>query len=566
MISEHFYINNNFGSFYRGILNWFSDDFYPFKYKVISTYDKAVEYFNKQLQEGKEIDAQILPAITLDPSGEFMPEERGGKFLWQYPNLYPNFAPKVSRVRNYGQDPKTLYIDDNIIITPCFSRFQGSCEILFWLNSVYEYLDFRTKLFMWSGGLERWLRPELFWSYITLPDELIDLEYSNDYSGEKYKIDWRATKSVMTLIKNIDQLKTVYPILLTPQFKFTSISDNSEKYGGDNLSTWKLSATINYEIEIPTFLHVQTDWQIRRIHLNISMGENSYTKYGTEPPLNTIKKLSKNGLTNLSSFDIYRVKLDEQIESNIIIHDLLLKSFPDSTMSITWNPIVTGRLKIINSSADWNDVEEDDIILSNIFNNDVLSKLRISKGFISLTNNNNYILSKADLLWKPVLYGLDSTQISEIRTWDEKEITLDPYTKTIWKGKRTTQKLDEYEIGYGCDILSNIQDYINVDSGSTPMDQFSILFYDNTTERLEIRSFTNRYIYEFTNDDLKLDTNVYVTISLPEVLHDIDNLILVSYSGQLDYGVHYTIDLTQQLIILKIPAKESELVELFYYH
>ena len=125
----------------------------------------VVEYFKKQLELGQEVDKQILPAVTLDPSGEFAPEERGGKFLWQYPELYPAFGAKMW---------KKMYVDENILITPCFSRFQGNIELLFWFSSVYEYLDFRTKLFMFSGGYGRWLRPKLFWSYITLPDEIID--------------------------------------------------------------------------------------------------------------------------------------------------------------------------------------------------------------------------------------------------------------------------------------------------------------------------------------------------------------------------------------------------------
>ena len=49
VVKENLYVHDVFSSLFRGVLNWFQDGFdQRFNYKVISTYDKAVQFFNQK--------------------------------------------------------------------------------------------------------------------------------------------------------------------------------------------------------------------------------------------------------------------------------------------------------------------------------------------------------------------------------------------------------------------------------------------------------------------------------------------------------------------------------------
>ena len=78
--------------------------------------------------------------------------------------------------------------------------------------------------------------------------------------------------------------KDVYtmPILLNPWFKFTNISDASQKYGGDNIAEYKLSVTVEYEIEIPTYIVITPHAKLKYINLDVSM-DSAYSRYGLNP-------------------------------------------------------------------------------------------------------------------------------------------------------------------------------------------------------------------------------------------------------------------------------------------
>ena len=94
--SNSFMIHNIFGSFFSGVLNWFSSDFYPrFNYKVIGTYSKAIEYFKKLKTQGNENLKNLLPSITLDPMLDFSNAEQGGRFLWQHSRYAPGIGIRV---------------------------------------------------------------------------------------------------------------------------------------------------------------------------------------------------------------------------------------------------------------------------------------------------------------------------------------------------------------------------------------------------------------------------------------------------------------------------------------
>ena len=282
LLSQNFFINNSMGAFFRGTLNYFADTLYPrFNYRVMGSYDKSVEYFTKKTQFGREMDSNIVPSITLDPSYDFLQAEQGGKFLWQTQQLAPGLG-------NLLFDSYSGFEDQGILVTPVFSRYEGTFDLIFWLNSVYELMDLRVHLLQFSGGLKRKMRPDFFESYIVLPEFVNNYQYQ-DENSVTVPIDWSNSPRTVTKVNNIGKNCHTLPVLLNPWFNFDSISDASTKYGGDSITEYKMVANVTYEIEIPTYLMI-TPSQARQgeriqIDSNIELGAIS-SRYGRNPQLN----------------------------------------------------------------------------------------------------------------------------------------------------------------------------------------------------------------------------------------------------------------------------------------
>lgn len=272
---RHFYINNCLGSFFRGVLDWFGDTFYPrIEYKVIGTYEKSVEYFNKVRQEGREINQNILPSLTLDPSLDFRPAEMGGRFLWQNDSLAPGLGSKL-----FNEIPGLE--DQNVSLVPVFSRYEGEFQLMFWLQSIYEYFDIRLFLFQWSSGYQRRLRPAFFESFIVLPESINDFRYDDPTRGV-IPLDWSNTDRVITKVNNIGQCAYTYPVKLTPQFWFTNISDGSTKFGGDTVAEYKLTVDCSFEIDLPTYLVITPYSGDFTVTLDVSV-DHTYSRYNLLP-------------------------------------------------------------------------------------------------------------------------------------------------------------------------------------------------------------------------------------------------------------------------------------------
>ena len=85
---RYHFIHNVYAHFFNDMLEYFSTYHYPrFEYTVVGTYDKAVEYLEKCQQYERETDKPLLPALILNPSGEFDNADAlsGGKQLWRFP-------------------------------------------------------------------------------------------------------------------------------------------------------------------------------------------------------------------------------------------------------------------------------------------------------------------------------------------------------------------------------------------------------------------------------------------------------------------------------------------------
>lgn len=281
--ATYFFVHNVYANFFKDVLDYFGIHLYSrFEHQVVATYDKAVEYLQKKQQYGREIDKPQLPALILNPSGDFEWADANttGHQLWRFPNLMPGFIKRVF-------DP--IYSDANTQVHVGFSRIKGTMEILMLLNSFYEYCDLRMLLLLIFGGMDRWIYPQYFTSFIILPDEFINYVYTNEYTGLTYKLDWESAGAYQQLVKTTARNELVVPVNIKPIFKLASLADNSERYGGiDKLADWKLTATIEYELEVPSFLVLESDYLVQQVDIEIRSGSGYYLTEAEVPNSRTI--------------------------------------------------------------------------------------------------------------------------------------------------------------------------------------------------------------------------------------------------------------------------------------
>ena len=275
------FIHNVFGNFFSDMLEYFGDYLYPrFEYQVVSTYDKAVEYINKKEQYDREIDKPQLPALILNPTGEFGLADAitGAKQPWRFPNIAPGMINRIF-------DP--VYQDDNVLVTVGFSRIKGEAELIMLLNSFYEYADLKMLLIQIFGGTDKYIYPTWFDSFVVLPTELYNYRYINDVTGVTYKLDWESAGSTEKLIKSTSITEKIIPCRIKPIFKLISLSDGSERYGGtDKVAEWKLNATLEYEVELPSFVVLEANYLAEKIELELRYG-STYSRYERyKPPVN----------------------------------------------------------------------------------------------------------------------------------------------------------------------------------------------------------------------------------------------------------------------------------------
>ena len=269
----YFFIHNVYANFFKDSLDYFSLHLYPrFEHRIVGTYDKAVEYIQKTCQYDREVDLPNLPALILNPTGDFdlADANAGGKQFWRFPNLSPGMIKRIF-------DP--VYQDENTLVTVGFIRMQGDIELLMLLNSFYEYCDMRMLLIQIFGGYERWIYPQFFTTFIILPEELVNYTYNNPYTGFSYTLDWESAGAYEKLVRTTARNEIVVACNIKPTYKLTGFNDASTRYGSaDSLADWRLGATIRYEIEIPAFLVLQSDYLTEEVNFNIYAG-SAYSAY-----------------------------------------------------------------------------------------------------------------------------------------------------------------------------------------------------------------------------------------------------------------------------------------------
>ena len=317
------FIHNVYADFFKSLLDWTTNQLYTrFKYKVISPYHKGVEYIVKTKELGHEVEQPTLPALILDPSGDFGISDLGGRQTFRFPNLSSGLVTRIY---------EPIYRDENVKIAPGFSRIKGEIILSSLTDSFYEYCDIRMLLLSVFGGLDRYIYPFWFESFIILPDEILNYKYTNSETGVSYKLNWEQAGAVDQLIRTIDQQKWVVKCNIKPMLKLTSINDGSEKYGGpEKIASWRSSATIEYEIEIPQFLVIESDWLATSFKLNVG-SVSQYSKYGDAISDDISQTIyTRNTILDATSSDT--ISIDEsmpvsEISSSIVLQDTFLYIF-----------------------------------------------------------------------------------------------------------------------------------------------------------------------------------------------------------------------------------------------
>lgn len=454
-VCETVYIHEIFSSMFHGMLDWFQSKFEPrFAYKVISTYDKAVQFFNsKRHSKDGIVTTNILPSITLDPNLDFINEERSGKFLWMFNEL--------DGYRQRSVSPKINLRDQGVVISVNHTRYSGTCDVTFWLSSIYELFDFRTKLIQFCGGTGRWIRPEFFWSHLILPKEIV--EFNDTPSGKK--IDWRSTPLEMIQFKTTNSREYAVPYNINAIWRLDSVSDGSVKYGADQVSEWKLTATFTWEANIPTFIRLDNyAFYNMRPTLNFHLGP----AYSSQPLIDNIKTIqfySKDQVLDqvTKNNTIYIIDNKDQIISPIVkLDNTQCQHYP--LFYTNYDHIVSGKLY----TKEWliaNELPNEDFIaLIDYYDPDICDDfLNAAKGCICKhDDSSSRFFSKVSALKIPTICHFDEKLYNYLVNQNGNDITMDSISKLIFSGIYKSKIITDYNSLKHTDYyaFNNIMDVI----------------------------------------------------------------------------------------------------------
>lgn len=230
---------------FSGILQWFKDSYGNGKFKtvVMGGYDKAVREIRSHFKDGKQPEVPVLPAISLNPLGDISMDPRFMQ-LWRVPSIGSDLAGL------YLND--LIYEDRNFGFALIHNRFIGNFEVIIYCQSAYEYMDFFTQTLLWfHNGGGRVVRPGLIKTNCILPEEIVKGAYENE--------DWASSGLTRKFIRQMNENGFIYPVVIAPQIKLSSVSNASTVYGDSDVSEYKLQITVEYDIDLPTHILVRND-------------------------------------------------------------------------------------------------------------------------------------------------------------------------------------------------------------------------------------------------------------------------------------------------------------------
>lgn len=257
-----FYVNHCLMDVFSGIMSWFSESYYnAFKHKILGGYDKAIQEIRMHLNKKDQAEILPLPSISLNPFGDITVDPKFAQ-LWRVPSIGTNLA-------SLYMDP--IYEDEYFGFSVIANRFVGNFEVIIYCASAYEYLDFFVQTSMWfHGGFNRRVRPGLIHTNCIIPDDVI----LGSYGDAPY--DWSETGITKQFIKSMNGDYFLYPITLGPQIWLTSATNGSTVYGEDDLASYKLQLSIEYDVDLPTHIIVRSNDRIKDMNIRLSTSDVVY--------------------------------------------------------------------------------------------------------------------------------------------------------------------------------------------------------------------------------------------------------------------------------------------------
>lgn len=449
------YIHTCFQSLFSGMLNWLGDVLYKgdVKYKVIATYDKAVEVFKKKQQNlDGQVNTNFMPALTLDPMLDFSNEERAGRFPWMFRNLDSQWRLKPwNSIR---------LVDQGVTITPMFTRYQGTVEVTAWLSSIYQFIDFRTKMIQYCGGYNRWIRPECFWTHLIIPKEIL---YGSDGTQA---INWDAINPNIITLETTATKEYALPFQLDAIWRLDSCGDSSNKMGADQLAEYKFNSTFTWECNIPTFIRFENyQFPIETINLNVGMTPTQ-AKYPLISGFGVFKRIDpyKQIVRLCNSRCIYNIIKTENTKPCIIMDNTMCKSYPETYLN--YNHYVVGKIYDItklNSPDDIKNIES--ILVIDQYKEEYIPYMRKCRGLVSRfdSGKNPEFMEFLREYHISCIYKINTLKLFKaFQSLHNKDVTFDPISKVVYLGtneiKRWTPQDNFKEFDFNHNIIKIIHE------------------------------------------------------------------------------------------------------------
>jgi len=213
------------------------------------------------------------------------------------------------------------------------------------LPSFYEYCDVKMMLIQQFGGFGRFIYPFWFNSFIVIPSDLYYYNYQNQYTQESYILDWNSKGVSDKLIATTDKTEKVFPFRGQPRFILTNMSDGSTRYGGvDKYADWRLAFTVEFQIEIPSFIILQSDYLMQGINIDIRTGSTYSINQDDIPNERIVVKTEWNTIITDSTSEIDVILPNEAtsvIEVNYICKNRYFHLITEQEVDSTSDIIIT---------------------------------------------------------------------------------------------------------------------------------------------------------------------------------------------------------------------------------
>lgn len=448
------FIHSCFMSLFSGMLNWVGDVLYPkISYKVITTYDKAVEVFRKkQTNPDGLVNSNFLPALTLDPILDFSNEERAGRFYWMFKNLDNRWDLRPWK--------SIKLIDQGVRITPMFTRYQGTVELTAWLQSIYEYIDFRTKLIQFCGGYQRWIRPECFWTHMILPKEIFEAH------GDQGPVNWDAINPDVITLETTATKEYALPFQLDAIWRLDSCSDGSTKMGADQICEFKCNASFTWECNIPTFIRFEDYmYPIETINLNVGMTPVQ-AKYPLRTGWDIFQKIDpyRDVVLMCNSRAIWNID-EKDAKPSMVFDDTMCKCYP--TQYLDYNHYVVGKMYDVTKLKSVDEIESvNSILIIDKYKEEYLPYVRKCRGLISHYDNDKSakLMNLVENYHISYMYDINNLQLfNTFKKLHGKIVTFDVLGKVLYLGekkvKRWTAKDDFADFVFNHNLINMIKKF-----------------------------------------------------------------------------------------------------------